>query len=1094
MADWDFKTADLLGPSAYPAEQPQASEDDDLDAQPFPMLDAWGQPVLPPDAQQLYYREHGPDIQMARVPFKGAKTIKVAGTTAYVDKLHPGLQDWADDMGYRLVEYSNIRLAEYPGGGNMLDHMRVREDNELYNNADPKFAPERALRDTEPSGPFECKLCGAKPESFGQYKLHMDTHQPQQDEIQDGHFPGMQLGDEPLGFGTNPSGTAGEALASVHTAALGDNSDFGPDNETGRPLEAWEPGTWGKGMVINGQPYAWPTDRTQQPHHDDLLEAYESRSGGYANAGSQIVIHPSGYATHAYSQASPQERQDAAVFHGQGRIKYVPDENQWDKLTRRWDLRNDQGYYSHFQPWQFTAAPKGKEPKDLIEAPVPFVYDIPSDKLHIGYAGTTTHDVPGKISPGGIVEGYYEPGGKITIETYATHPWSVRHLLDLWYHQAPQMEITGLEQTEADGKATKLAGGPTLEGPDAEENGYTPLPGGGDYYGGGGCYYLALAMHHTHGLPIATSYGDDGYLNHAWVHDGKRGYDAYGVHSPAEAPGWNWSNKVNMDTDPRELARSVSEDGMKGAGSLSEYDPENPWMDSNLLAADEFADQHFAPTQRTAAAEQGMHVGPYIQTLLQGDQAANTAYKALRAAGGKVYAVGGAPRDALQGKIPNDIDLMVAGIPAPEVEHILKQLPGNATFAGKNFGVFHYHNGGDTVEIAMPRSDEYEGGSRGKGNITVDPDLPIADDLRRRDFTANATAVDLDTGELIDPHGGADDIKRGVLRTTHPDSFWEDPSRLVRALTMHGRFGLQPDEQTRHEMEANGHLLRGESPDTLNKVFTKTLKSDNPAAAIRLARDTGLLQHLLPEVHDNWNFEQNNHHHAYPLGEHLLHVLDNVSRLTPDPDVRFAALMHDVGKPASAWTDPDTGESHYYRGPNGEGAFHEQVGAQMAEDRLRKTFNLQRTRINRIHHLINHHMFAPFTTPKGARRFMHKVGDENVDDLLNLRQADQTGKGQTPDEVDAHTGADQMRNLIEQQRVKGETTGINAISVNGNDLLGMGMKPGPEVGKVLTQLQNHVVDDPSMNDRETLLNLAQQYAQASPGFSPNPQSDPANPG
>jgi tRNA nucleotidyltransferase (CCA-adding enzyme) len=613
-----------------------------------------------------------------------------------------------------------------------------------------------------------------------------------------------------------------------------------------------------------------------------------------------------------------------------------------------------------------TAAGKGNHPKDMIEAPVPFVYDIPTDKLHIGYEGTTTHDVPGKISPGGIVEGYYEPGGKITMESYSTHPWSVRHLLDLWYHHAPQMEITSVEQTERDGSTTKLA------------------------------------------------------------------------------------------------------------------------------------------------TEEGMHVGRYIQTLLQGDQAANTAYKALRDAGGKVYAVGGAPRDALQGRVPNDIDLMVSGLPAVDVEHILNKLPGHMVYAGKNFGVYHYyHPNGDHVEIALPRSDDYSGGSRAKAKITTDPNLSVEDDLKRRDFTANASAVDLDTGEFIDPHGAADDIKRGALRTTHPNAFWEDPTRLIRALTMHSRFGLKPDEQTRHEMEANGHMLNGESADALNKSFTKLFESDNPAAGIRLAKDTGLLQHLLPELHEHWDYDQKNPHHKYSLGEHSLQVLDNVSRLTNDPDVRLAALLHDIGKPISAWTDNE-GVNHYYEktddlripwhtDENGKsqydvapsakgswGANHETKGAELADERLRETFNLSRDRLNRIKYLIQHHMFAPFTTPKGARRFMYKVGDENVDDLLNLREADQTGKGQTPEEVAARTSADQMRQLVEQQRVKGDTTGINAISVNGNDLLNMGLKQGPEVGKVLTQLQNDVVDDPSLNDRQTLLNLAQQYVRASPSYSPNP--------
>lgn len=809
-----------------------------------------------------YWREKNGEAQIAKTPFKRAREIQVTGSTAYADELHPGLVEWAGDMG--------LKLAEYPGGGNMTDHMKTREDLELYNNGDPNFRPEPVNDDTVPSGPFVCEKCGFKPDTFDEYKLHMDGHQPKEDELQDGHFPGLPLYDEPLGFGTTPDGTAFDAVASV-------------------------------------QPFVF---RLASAHECQRLPEYEDR--------------------HQWLGYRPEHEYYGAYDNGQ-LLGYAVVEGS--------HVLDVQGAPEAQQAlWRYAAGTKGKEPKDMIAAPVPFVYDIPSDKLHIGYEGTSTHEVPGKISPGGIVEGYYEPGGMVTVHTYSTWPYSVRHLLDLWYHTAPQMEITGLQQMEDDGKPTKLA-----------------------------------------------------------------------------------------------------------------------------------------------AHNEGMHVGQYIRTLLQSDVAAETAYKALRDAGGKVYAVGGAPRDALQGRIPQDIDLMVSGLPSAEVEHILNKLPGNATFAGKNFGVFHYHHGGDTVEIALPRSDDYgEGGRRADGRVTVDPDLPIADDLRRRDFTANATAVDLDTGELIDPHGGARDIQRGVLRTTHPNSFREDPSRLVRALTMHGRFGLTPDEQTRHEMEANAHLLRGESPDLLNKVFTKLLKSDNPASAVRLAHETGMLSHLLPEVDDHWDFDQNNPHHRHTLGDHHMQVLDNVSRLTEDPDVRLAALLHDIGKPGSAWVDPETGENHYYQGPNGEGNWHEKLGAELAEHRLRSTFNLQRSRINRVTHLIRHHMFAPFTTPKGARRFIKNVGDENVDDLLNLREADQTGKGQTPEEVAARTSADSMRNLVNDARVKGETTGINAMSVNGNDLIAMGMKPGPALGQVLQYLQNEVVDDPSLNQRDTLLNLAQQYVSAQP--------------
>lgn len=954
----------------------------------------------------FWYQEKGDTVQIAKTPLAHGKRIQVTGSTAWVEKIHPGLEDWAGDLG--------VRLAEYPGGGNMLDKMKNQEWLDTFNNADPNFQPERQGLEEEPGGPFVCPQCGAKPASFGEYKLHMSDHERmEQEPFEDGHFPRIQPQDEPLGFGTQPSPNGNQTIARTSS------------------LEEWEPGRPGKG-AININPndpddefmQTWNTDRLGQPYHGDRVD-YPYHS---------IMIAPSGHytSTEALNGRAPEGREHE--FAGHPGLTYVPNAAMWQKQydrgrygsiepfvigTTRHEakripefelysnlfgfgddceyygaysngellgygvvrpgfapevlmiqssvhgrgvgtaiLRHIQSHYDNFyshadtdagaalmrrcgmvnttgHKWVYAAG----EPKDMIEQDVPFVYDIPNDRLHLGYPGQKTHDVgQGQLTPGGLVEGYYQPGGKVVIQTASTWPFSFRHLLDLWYHTAPQMEVTSLEEIGPDGKNQKLA---------------------------------------------------------------------------------------------------------------------------------------------------GESVGQYIKALLPSDVAANAAYGALRAKGGKVYAVGGAPRDALQGRVPNDIDLMVSGIPQEDVQHILKTLArktgGNVTFAGKNFGVFHYHQGPDTVEIALPRSDDYgDGGRRSDGNITVDHDLPIDQDLMRRDFTANALAVDLDSGQLVDPHGGADDIKRGVLRTTHPNSFREDPSRLIRALTMHGRFGLIPDERTRHEMAENAHLLRGESPDLLNKSFTKTMGSDNPASAVRLAHDTGLLQHLLPETDKHWDFDQNNPHHSHTLGEHVLQVLDNTSRLTTDPDVRLAALLHDVGKPYSAWVDPQTGENHYYLGPEGQGAYHEQMGADLAGDRLRNTFNLQRARINRITHLINHHMFAPFTSPKGARKFIARVGDEHVDDLLNLRQADQEGKGQGPEELAARTSADSMRDLVNQVRVAGNATTPAALSVNGNDLIAMGLRQGPAVGSVLQSLMNHVLDNPEDNQRDRLLQVAQSYVQAQP--------------
>lgn len=892
MSDW--RLADLMGPTPYSGETLEKQEQNDLPPMNFPPEDD-GKWVFQ-HGKWFWYRTAGEDVQIAEKPMLDAHPILVHEGTAYVPEHHPGLVEWADDFGYKL--------AEVPGGGNMLDHMRHREDMELFNRGDPNWEPEPVNADLEPEGPFACPHCDFKPETFGEFKTHMDEHQPKEEEIEDGHFPQIDDFDAPLPLRrlqpfptqqvTADRKVWARTLPSHHEARVVPEFDlyaelFGYNRDDGHHF-------YGAYLGDDFTGYGVVRDHGNQTPEIVMVQSSVPGKGVGTAILTLMQEHYANLYTHADSPAG-------------------------ERLMRRCGMVNVKG-----QLWKWS---KGTEPKDMLESEVPFVYDIPKDTLTLGYPGSSTHDVGKGFSPGGIVEGYYAPGGKITIQTASTHPFSFRHLLDLWYWNAPQMEITSLEELRPDGSTTKLA-------------------------------------------------GDD-----------------------------------------------------------------------------------------------GQHVGQYIKTLVQTDVPAAKASAALHQAGGEVYVVGGAVRDALQNQTPKDVDLMVRGLPSEMVEHTLAQLPGSVKLTGKNFGVYRYRVGDQEVEVALPRTDEYQTSRRGEGKITVDPDLPVEKDLERRDFTANSMAVNLNDGRLIDPYGGAKDIERGVLRTTHPDSFKEDPTRLVRALTAHGRFGLTPDERTRHEMESNAYLLQGESPDALNKVMDKMMGSDNPAGAVRLGQETGVLQHLLPEVADNWDYDQRNPHHNYPLGEHLLHTLDNVSRLTDDPDVRMAALMHDVGKPASAWQDPKTGFNHFYQNSvTKEGQYHESVGGNMVEDRMR-ALNYPVARINRVKDIVKKHMFAPFNDARGARKFLQRTGD-NADALLNLREADQTGKGQTPEEVAARTSAGEMRGLVEQAREQQAPVAQSALAINGNDLISMGMQPGPAIGQVLRQLTDAVVENPALNQRDQLLQLAQQ--------------------
>jgi tRNA nucleotidyltransferase (CCA-adding enzyme) len=318
--------------------------------------------------------------------------------------------------------------------------------------------------------------------------------------------------------------------------------------------------------------------------------------------------------------------------------------------------------------------------------------------------------------------------------------------------------------------------------------------------------------------------------------------------------------------------------------------------------------------------------------------------------------------------------------------------------------------------------------------------------------------------------GGQQDIEHGVLRTVFDQAFEEDPLRVARALVAHARHGLEPDGKTRAQMAQHGPSISNVPAERVMEEIDKLMQSPNPASAIVLAHETGALKHILPEVDAAFGFDQNNPHHELELGHHLVQVLERTSAMTDDPDIRLAALLHDIGKPASAWVDPETGGNHYYQGPNGEGANHEEVGADMARAALNR-LRFPGDRTSRITDLVRHHMWAPFTSPKGARKFLNRVGD-HADDLLVLREADQGGKGHDPSGKVPDLSV--QRGLMDQVRSAGEATQRSQLAIDGRDLIAIGIKPGPNMGSILDRLTEAVIDDPALNNREVLLQMAQQ--------------------
>ncbi len=469
-----------------------------------------------------------------------------------------------------------------------------------------------------------------------------------------------------------------------------------------------------------------------------------------------------------------------------------------------------------------------------------------------------------------------------------------------------------------------------------------------------------------------------------------------------------------------------------------------------------------------------------LNQLLEADPAAKTAADALTAAGGQVYIVGGAVRDAVLGANPKDVDLMCGGLTDDQIEAALEPL-GRLDFTGKAFGVFRFRKGESEVEIALPRTEQSTGTGHKDFAVTADPFLDPSTDLGRRDFTGNAMAYSTATGELLDPFGGAKDLEAGRLRLVNENAFSEDPLRIVRALVAQARFGLEPDADLIESMKANAHKIRHLPGERIQMELDKLLAGQNPARAMGIAAETGLLDYLVPELADAVGFDQRNPHHDLDVFSHTMQVLTKMSELSNDPDLRLAALFHDSGKPESFWQDDDApagGGGHFYKKimPDGsqKGEDHEEIGAERVEQFMLR-LRYPTRRIQRVKTLVANHMFPYFSNAKGARRFLNSLGGDlkMAQDLMLLRESDASGKttGQMSD-YDARM-LEKNRALIQEVVDNNSAMTVKDLAINGRDLISMGMKPGPEIGEILSKLLDLVIESPELNTRDELIQVVE---------------------
>jgi tRNA nucleotidyltransferase (CCA-adding enzyme) len=430
-------------------------------------------------------------------------------------------------------------------------------------------------------------------------------------------------------------------------------------------------------------------------------------------------------------------------------------------------------------------------------------------------------------------------------------------------------------------------------------------------------------------------------------------------------------------------------------------------------------------------------------------------------AGHAAYVVGGSLRDALLGRQPADWDLATSARP----NDLLAIFPGSVY--ENQFGTVAVRRDDELFEITTFRSDHDYADFRRPHRVEFGDSVEL--DLGRRDFTVNAIAWGRDAraagaaaeGEsgLVDPFGGREDVERHLLRAVGDPRrrFEEDALRMVRAVRLAATLEFAVEPATLAAIGERSELVAHLSGERLGAELTKLLGAPRPSVGLRLMADTGILAQISPELAAQRGIAQN----KVP-GEDLWdHTVRTVDAAPPGrPIVRLAALVHDIGKPATA------ADGHFYG--------HEREGADLARAFLER-LRYPKPVVEQVARLVRQHMFAyeASWTDAALRRFIAKVGRETLDDLFALRAADNVGSGVAPD----GSGLGELRRRVAEQLAADVALERGDLAVNGDDLMAeLGLQRGPAIGRILDQLLERVVAEPSLNDRPTLLLVARGLA------------------
>ncbi len=434
--------------------------------------------------------------------------------------------------------------------------------------------------------------------------------------------------------------------------------------------------------------------------------------------------------------------------------------------------------------------------------------------------------------------------------------------------------------------------------------------------------------------------------------------------------------------------------------------------------------------------------------------------------GYEAYAVGGCVRDMCLGKEPDDWDITTSASPVE-----IKSLFRRTVDTGIEHGTVTVLLDKDQFEVTTYRIDgSYEDHRRPK-NVSFTSSL--REDLKRRDFTINAMAYNKEEG-IVDEFAGIDDLKDKLIRCVGSpnERFEEDALRILRAFRFSAQLGFDIEESTLKAAIEKADLLKNISAERIRMELNKLLISNHPEV-LRDLYKAGITSIILPEFDLMMETDQKNIHHIYTVGEHTIRTVSEVAgkqeekRFTDHERsvLRWTMLLHDIEKPGTITLGED-GQNHFYG--------HQVKGAKTA-NKILKRLKFDNDTIDKVVHLVRWHDYRFSLNAKAMRRAVSKIGRDYMELFFEVSRADTSGKNPAMNQ-EKHKSLSEARRLYKEFLDQDACVSLDELKISGKDLIDEGYKPGKDMGKLLDKLLKEVIDNPQLNKKEILLDLAREFS------------------